>query len=239
VLIEQCLCGRRDGILERHNDLTARRCACGVARLETAQSAEQIERQYADGSYHESFERHANCVPYAQRYAQDERAACLRVQRYKKVLNGRFNEGVRVLDVGCANGAFVDVAWSRGYIAYGIDPHPVGTNKLLFAGTLAKMPHQLANERFDVITYHDVLEHLVDPHEELKRARAYLAPHGRVIVDVPDVSTPLGQHHWKEEHLWYFTGLGLAQLFSDAGFIPITIDAPVPGKLVVYGEAIR
>jgi 2-polyprenyl-3-methyl-5-hydroxy-6-metoxy-1,4-benzoquinol methylase len=217
----------------------ALRCACGVARLVTQQSAQEIERQYADGSYHESYARHAHCVPYAQRYSQDERAAGLRMTRYKQVLNGRFEPGASVLDVGCANGAFVDVASSRGYAAIGIDPHPVGTSELLYSGSMVAPPPRIAQRTFDVITYHDVLEHLVDPLAELKRARGRLNPRGVVIADVPDVSSPKGQHHWKLEHLWYFTGLALAQLFQEARLVTLAMDSPVPGKLVIYGEALR
>ena len=239
MLIERCVCGRRDGNLEYHNGLAAIRCACGVARLDTHQTAAEIERQYEDGSYHESQDRHAQCVPYAQRYSQDELAAGKRMVRYKQLLNGRFEPGIRVLDVGCANGAFVDVARGRGYYAYGIDPHPVMSSELLYAGSLAKPPPVLDGKTFDVITYHDVLEHVLDPIAELKLARAHLAPRGVLIVDVPDVSNPKGQHHWKAEHLWYFTGLALAQMFEMSGLVPLSVDAPVPGKLVLYGEVLR
>lgn len=49
-------------------------------------------------------------------------------------------------------------------------------------GTLADLGQQ---ERFDAILYIDVLEHIEDDRGELRRARAHLAPGGRLVVLAP------------------------------------------------------
>ena len=45
-----------------------------------------------------------------------------------------------------------------------------------------------AAERFDVITFFDVVEHLPDPIAALRRAAEHLEPGGALVVKVPDVS---------------------------------------------------
>jgi 2-polyprenyl-3-methyl-5-hydroxy-6-metoxy-1,4-benzoquinol methylase len=236
MLIARCLCGAEIGTVETHNEVRVIRCACGVARLLTLANASEYEQWYESGEYHEATSRHPDCVPYVERYQHDLRVANLRVARYRRVLNGEWRDGMRALDVGCANGAFVDYLNAFGVESYGIDPHPLQTGKS-FAGTTAKMPDSLSDLRFDLITYHDVLEHLVDPMRELDRARALMNPSGTLIVDVPDVRHPDGQHHFKAEHFWYLTPTALAKLLFCSGFEPFALDVPIPGKMVAYGRA--
>ncbi len=237
MLIQRCVCGCEAGEIEEHNGIRVLRCACGIARLVCDLSESDYEGQYADGSYHQSSNRHAGCVPYADRYANDYKAAEIRTKRYRSLLNGQWRDGMLSLDVGAANGAFVDHLQGLGMRAVGIDPYPVRPGHWVVAGSL-KNPPESFDSGFELVTYHDVLEHMIDPLSELNRARSIMASGGTLIVDVPDVSVPAGAHHWKSEHLWYWTADTLRGLMSASSFNPITIDYPIPGKLVAYGSAV-
>ena len=47
-------------------------------------------------------------------------------------------------------------------------------------------------ERFDLISFNDVLEHVVDPWETLRECREFLTPDGRVLAAIPNVQyTPV------------------------------------------------
>lgn len=234
MLIERCLCGETNGHVEAHGEVLAIRCACGVARLQSHETRESYERQYGDGSYHDAADRHANCIPYAQRFEHDLTVAAMRFKRYRSLLNGQLPEHARALDVGCANGAFAEYLVSCDFDAVGLDPHPTHESPRLYAGTLANAPAAIRDTRYGLITFHDVLEHVLDPLEQLMHAAALLDVPGTLIVDVPDVSDPHGQHHWKAEHVWYFTCDALLTLMHQAALKVITIDYPIPGKLVVY-----
>ena len=52
----------------------------------------------------------------------------------------------------------------------------------ILGGTLADLPN---GRLFDAILYIDVLEHIEDDRDELRRAAEHLAPHGRLIVLAP------------------------------------------------------
>jgi SAM-dependent methyltransferase len=97
-------------------------------------------------------------------------------------------------------------------------------------------------ERFDVVTFGDVLEHLVDPTAVLLRVKDVLKPRGYIVASVPNVahasirlSLLRGQFNYTEmglldrTHLRFFTRESLADLFHSAGYEvrawrPITTD---------------
>lgn len=226
-LIEQCVCGRLGPFAQYvFRGLSLASCDCGVSHQLTTLTREAYEQQYL-GEYHIADDRHPGCVPYRERYEHDLRVAKRRIERYRGV------HGVTVLrtalDVGCATGAFVDALRMQGVEAYGIDPDPGMRRDHVLTGSIADAPAG----PYDLITFHDVLEHLVDPIAALRAARDRLSPGGMLIVDVPDVSVPAGHHHYKAEHLWYFTAHALVEMALDLRFVGDRIDYPIPGKLVL------
>ena len=136
-----------------------------------------------------------------------------------------------MLDVGAANGAFVDEANESGYCAIGIDPDPRFACESIMCGTI-ELPG-LANG-YEIITYHDVLEHIADPRAELRAAASRLLGGGCLVVEVPDVHIEAGDKHFKREHLWYFTMRSLSDLMHDAGLKVHATDFPIPGKMAVF-----
>jgi SAM-dependent methyltransferase len=141
----------------------------------------------------------------------------------------------RLVDVGCATGAFLVEAAARGYEVTGVEPvpevaarardrtgRPVHVGPVDGAGGAA-----LPDASFDVVTAFDVLEHLVDPVAVLRRARGWLVPGGRVVVTVPDFGSLWARmrgRRWEmvvpREHLHYFTRETLARALAAAGFGP-------------------
>ncbi len=43
-------------------------------------------------------------------------------------------------------------------------------------------------EQFDLVTYGDVLEHLLEPQDVLRETRNLLAPGGRVLISLPNIA---------------------------------------------------
>ena len=230
MLIERCLCGRiRPAAVRHHNGLAIAECHCGVQRLLTSISPDEYQEQYF-GKYHRAADRHPNCVPYTERYEHDRGIAATRWRRYVEVIGPSMHEIRSSLDVGAANGAFVDyLAQEIGVDAWGLDPDPSAGSDVIFTGGIADIGSQ-----FDLITYHDVLEHILDPRREVDEAVDRLNPGGLLIADVPDVSTPAGHHHYKAEHPWYFTQESLEGIFRAAGLVLCAFDVPITGKMVLY-----
>lgn len=231
-----CLCKQRVVAVELYghaNKVPIASCSCGVKRSHgELVDAGAVLLQYSSGSYHESTDRHANVVPYAERYANDLAVAKIRADKYNDVIG---SVGPLVLDVGAANGAFVDYLRNEEYVeAWGIEPDPRFAREHIVTGTIHTA--ELEHSGFDVITYHDVLEHIVDPREEVIAAAGKLNEGGTLILDVPDVQVPAGMKHYKAEHLWYFTLRSLVDLILEAQLELSRVDFPIPGKLVVYAH---
>lgn len=98
--------------------------------------------------------------------------------------------GLRVLEVGCATGKIaLALQRARGWDAVGIEPDPGAAaaaraeGLTTHTGTLDDYP---GGEPFDLVLFVHVLEHLSDPLAALRRARALLAPRGRLVVAVPN-----------------------------------------------------
>ena len=135
----------------------------------------------------------------------------------------------RLLDVGCATGDFLKVAQRHGWEAMGVDPSPA-RQQALAAGL--KMVGRTIDDAeveprsIDLITFWDVLEHLPEPVEALRRTSALLAPQGIVSATVPNASSAVASvsgRRWfgyktAGEHLQFFTTSTIRRAFQSAGF---------------------
>jgi len=97
--------------------------------------------------------------------------------------------GLRVLDLGCAVGSFLQsVRKQWGAEVTGVDfkdlrGHPLLEGVDFRHGTLPEIDFE--GERFDLVTMWHFLEHDYDPLGTLRRSRELLAPGGRVVIEVP------------------------------------------------------
>lgn len=149
--------------------------------------------------------------------------------------------GARLLDVGAAHGWFLESAAARGMRAVGIEPDEqvarrsgLGQEKVrvgFFPDVLSQ------DETFDVITFHDVMEHMPDVDAAVSACWRHLSPGGVLVLNLPNsrgivyrlaalaarwgLKTPfrrLWQVGLPSPHLWYFDARGLAKLCTRHGF---------------------
>lgn len=166
---------------------------------------------------------------YTHSYEHDRSVARARLAEYGLA------SGVRLLDVGAGNGAFVDEAVERGIDAWGHDLDQHQDHERTYRGPLegAHFP----TDHFDVVTAHDVLEHVPRPLVWLRELRRTLKADGTLIVDFPRFHHPSGRHHWKPvEHLWLLDDTGLVGILTDAGFRVTDVRHPIESKTVIYAE---
>lgn len=136
--------------------------------------------------------------------------------------------GRDLLDVGAYIGVFVEVAAAQGWCAYGIEPSSwaaqIAQERDLHVihGTLDTP--ELQNQRFDVITMWDVIEHLSNPARETAKAYRLLRPGGWLVVhtmDIDSVAARLMGARWPwlmDMHIQYFSQKSLARLLENNGF---------------------
>ncbi|WP_456953775.1 class I SAM-dependent methyltransferase [Lysobacter sp. HA35] len=96
----------------------------------------------------------------------------------------------KLLDVGCAHGWFLELARERGFDVTGIEPDP----NVKQLGSIAPasirrgfFPEVLSeDERFEVISFNDVLEHIPDIAAALDACKRHLAQDGLLVINAPD-----------------------------------------------------
>ena len=163
----------------------------------------------------------------------------------------------RVLDVGCATGYLARALVERGCVVSGVESDEQAAEEArphlerLVLGDIEKLDvaEAFGDERFDVIVFGDVLEHLQDPLAALRGARKVLAPGGSVVASIPNIAhgsvrlallagrfdyQPLGL--LDSTHIRFFTRSSVEDLFREAGMVPIDVrrttagffDTPVP-----------
>jgi 2-polyprenyl-3-methyl-5-hydroxy-6-metoxy-1,4-benzoquinol methylase len=109
---------------------------------------------------------------------------------------GYLRSGEHVLEVGCSSGALTERIAAMGCRVTGIEVRPEAAEKArrfveeVLVGDLATMPLPLPPSSFDAILLIDVLEHLKDPVEALRRLFPLLRERGRIVVAIPNVA------HW-------------------------------------------
>jgi len=140
----------------------------------------------------------------------------------------------RILDIGCAGGAFLKAATDLGFSGIGVEPSAwlCEQGKIRYGldlrpGDLSQ--HVFPDSSFFMITLWDVLEHLTEPGDILDRAHRLLASDGYLIVNLPNydstVSKLLGKH-WPfllNVHLTYFTPKTLGQMLTRHGYHLLSI----------------
>jgi 2-polyprenyl-3-methyl-5-hydroxy-6-metoxy-1,4-benzoquinol methylase len=137
--------------------------------------------------------------------------------------------GQRLLEVGSNMGLFLDVAGKAGWNAVGFEPSrwavEVGRKRFgvdLREGTLEQLTEPPGS--FDAIVMLDVLEHLVDPLDALRRLREPLVEEGILTlstVNLSSIHARLRKDRWPwfiRPHLHYFSPETLHAMLQAAGF---------------------
>jgi 2-polyprenyl-3-methyl-5-hydroxy-6-metoxy-1,4-benzoquinol methylase len=147
------------------------------------------------------------------------------------------NKQGRILEVGCSSGYFGASLRACGHVVWGIEPFQNAAQAArdvldhVYVGDIQSFFNDFPNERFDVVVFGDVLEHIDNPVSILQKCREFLNPNGRVVASIPNVShlairTMLLEGRWDysdlgildRTHLRFFTRDSAIGMFSDAGY---------------------
>lgn len=144
--------------------------------------------------------------------------------------------GLRLLDIGCSSGLFLDEARAAGFDAHGAELSP---DTARFARDHFGLEVHAGDWRdggyedgsFDVITLFDVIEHLPDPLAELKAIRRLLKPGGLLLQSTPNIDGLFPQlsfllagpldywpHPEPPHHLYQFSVDTLSLMTRNAGY---------------------
>lgn len=169
------------------------------------------------------------------------REGCIAVQESNTFLLRTWNEilnlardlsgggGTELLEVGVGNGHLIAVAREMGYRVTAVEILEQAAQETadllqcpILCGDFLRMPE---DHTYDVITMGDVLEHLRDPLEGLKKACRLLKSGGVLWLSTPNYESAFSQMRnvkdpmWREPyHITYFSRRSLTRLVEQVGF---------------------
>lgn len=147
----------------------------------------------------------------------------------------------KVLDIGCTTGKLAQALKAKGCTVTGIDIDDASLKKAskycekvikIDVDDLELFNKKLKDEKFDVITLGDILEHLKYPGVLLSHLRKYLNPDGVIVSSIPNsafiwmrVRFLLGNFTYSkngglmdEDHLRFFSFNTVKTLFKNSDF---------------------
>ena len=226
--------------LGAHKILKCRECA--LMQLSPMPSVTDTASVYSDIFYFQNQQfydlDHGNLYGYVDYIA--ERVNKLREHRpiaeflrdrYHRLAPAQTSPRLRLLDVGCGLGYFLDVAQDVGFEVVGVEFNPGAVrairNKYAFTvheGAVETSP--LEESSFDVITMFDVIEHLHDPRATILHLHKLLRPGGGIAISTMDseslMSRLLGKRledfRRTSEHLFFFSRTTLTNLLEKTGY---------------------
>jgi 2-polyprenyl-3-methyl-5-hydroxy-6-metoxy-1,4-benzoquinol methylase len=187
--------------------------SCGFVQVADMPSAEALRAIYQEAYFGHSKYR-------------DEATLRSENQRRLKLLRTYVAPGASILEAGCGDGSFLQLA-QQHYSVYGCDLSPAG---IALAQTKSSALSQrlwvsrleapaLSNFQVDAICLWDVLEHVWDPLNVLRSLLHYLKPGGSLLISTPNIGAPIARlmgSRWAfmtpPEHLSFFARRSMQQL---------------------------
>jgi len=148
---------------------------------------------------------------------------------YKIIAKYLKKDAPALLDFGCSTGIFLGIAQKNGCKVMGIElsnkaaesaKSKFGGNRII-NGSLNEFKN--INEKFDVITFNNVLEHLDNPKTYLKIAADKLSQDGLIFIVVPNFNSlkrVIMKDKWSlllHEHINYFSNSSMKYLIKQHG----------------------
>lgn len=155
---------------------------------------------------------------------------------YRRVIRTLLNHQVRVLDVGCGDGAFLAECNEIGVKSFqGIEPSPAAADRAdravrpsIFVGGHEEFQ---SDQQFDLITLFQTVEHLTDPIGFFRSMKDFAAPGALLAVACHNYRSPvnrlLGQRSpiFDIEHLQIFSHKSISAALQKAGLEIVSIKA--------------
>ncbi len=165
-------------------------------------------------------------------------------ERYERyVPNLGLPAKAKILDVGCGLGTFMKYAEGKGYSLVGLEADPTAAKfaQKNVTGTIVNKTisdYDYEPGEFDAIVMWDVIEHLVDPADAVRRLAGALKPGGKFVIETPNEKYVLrkvalllekltgyrlrvGKYFYYVEHKFYFNPDNITRLLADSGFTDI------------------
>lgn len=175
-------------------------------------------------------------------------------RKYQDVFDGFFQERLEriyrysphahtLFDIGCGYGFFMNFCSRKGLEVEGIDLSQEAVeyvrSQFHLNATLSTLEDFTFTKSYDVMILCDVLEHLANPGDQLKRIHEHMDRHGLLFIQVPNViglKIPRNHGYGLPFHLWQFNVKTLTLLLKKNGFSTINYWAGIQGVIGSYEQ---
>ena len=130
-----------------------------------------------------------------------------------------------MLDVGADMGKLLDLFAERGCTTAFMEDAETACHHLRSRGRHREVSSLALDDRFDLICYSQVLEHIVEPVTYLTAIRRHLAPVGRLFIEVPSHRRwDKSEYGFSFEHVNYFSSDTLTASLKRAGISLLALE---------------
>lgn len=144
-------------------------------------------------------------------------------------------EGIKILDIGCFTGDFLENLSNRGADVYGVELQDRAVNiaNMKLPGRIYKadvMSNEFPAIEFDIVSLLGLIEHVLEPIKILERTSELLKHDGLIIIQTPDSNSFIARvmrKYWPPyapiEHIHLFSRQSLEMILKQLGFKNISI----------------
>ncbi len=247
-------CRKLNSAIARFADRTYFKCnKCGLVYLANWRSVSFL---YNDKYFFEEYKKQ-----YGKTYLEDfnfiKESGKRRIEIIKRFVSGGMETKPRLLDIGCAYGAFLQAASEEGFSVLGMDISCEATryvreelNLEARCGDFIKteLGKYSSDGGFDVVTMWFVIEHLVDLGDTLKKVRRLLKRGGIFAFSTPNLCGISGRRNLKKflenspiDHFFIFSHKSAGRILKDYGFkiLRLNITGIHPERFPFYRPFLR
>lgn len=194
---------------------------CGFVYVQNAPSQKYYDEYYKTQSKYEGTRQH-------------EMHDIFTFNNFKHILKEYISKEGSILEVGCSTGKLLHFIKQNDYKnILEVEPAPecktIAKDKYNITVETATFNNFKTKDKYDLIIFSAVLEHLVDIRNTVIKAYSLLKDNGMIYICVPDAgqffkkfNEPFGE--FSTEHINFFTKLSLFQLMSNCEKVFIKSD---------------
>ncbi|MFA5771232.1 MAG: class I SAM-dependent methyltransferase [Thermoplasmata archaeon] len=163
-----------------------------------------------------------------------ERSDFFRRSQLEFIYNNTPKNCKSIFDIGAFDGRFLNIARSRGYVVFGIEPSEEGVQEAMnkygiriIKGFFNENFLNSFSEKFDIITIIHVLEHIQNPLDFLKSTIKITNPNKYIYIEVPDTSRPFVNNiadFFSNQHIMHYTEGSLRNIASILGLHVVAVE---------------
>jgi hypothetical protein len=231
MIINNCpICCSLDLIPKKNGNAILFECrSCGIIFLKDMPSEYQVLSYYQE-IYHITSE---DIIQTEKRRVSRLPEQFFLISQIRKY----FNKLVKILDIGCDKGAFLDEARRYGHISVGVEPSVSARSYCRKIGLNVVPSIDDVDQSFEIVIMSHSLEHHLNPKETLNKLKSKMTRDSIIIIRVPAFDSfwsKLLKHKWiwfqPDNHYYHFSIKSLTNLLKISGFELIEMEHRRPNN---------